>query len=69
MVPGSTLTTLPSVIIAASVGMADEWVGIGLRFVLKSNKGPQPNEKPAAPPAIPTDLPLIRQLSSLATRT
>ena len=33
MLPGSTLTTLPSVIIAASVGMAGEWVGVGLRFV------------------------------------
>ena len=33
MVPGSTLTTLPSVTIGASVGMAGEWVAVGLRFV------------------------------------
>ena len=34
---------------------------------LKSNKGSQPKEKRVTPPAIPTDLSLIRQLSSLVS--
>jgi len=41
----------------------------GVEICLKSNRGVQPNGKREAVQQFPTDLPLIRQISSLATRT
>src|SRR6516165_9293151 len=61
MVPGSTVTTLPSVIIAASVGMAGEWVGIGLRFVSQIKQGSAAYRKTSGRPAIPTDFRFARR--------
>ena len=48
MVPGSTLTTLPSVIIAASVGMARRMVWCRAEICLNQNRGVQRNGKRGA---------------------